>query len=85
MCIFENSDTLVRISPPHAPHLLSPTRNLHSPPNSLPMVDIHFREQVVTIPGAGFGPGGEGFIRLSAFASRESCIEAVKRLREVLA
>merc|ERR1719424_1777337 len=24
--------------------------------------------QVVTIPGAGFGPGGEGFLRLSAFA-----------------
>merc|ERR1712220_8713 len=25
--------------------------------------------QIVTIPGAGFGPGGEGFLRLSAFAS----------------
>ena len=29
--------------------------------------------QVVTIPGAGFGPGGEGFLRMSAFAPRESC------------
>ena len=37
--------------------------------------------QVVTIPGAGFGPGGEGFLRLSAFAPRDSCIEACKRLR----
>jgi len=37
--------------------------------------------QVVTIPGAGFGPGGEGFLRLSAFAPRESCIEACERLR----
>ena len=37
--------------------------------------------QVVTIPGAGFGPGGEGFLRLSAFAQRESCIEACDRLR----
>ena len=36
--------------------------------------------QVVTIPGAGFGPGGEGFLRLSAFASRENCIEASARL-----
>lgn len=41
--------------------------------------------QVVTIPGAGFGPGGEGFLRLSAFAPRESCVEAVERLRAVLA
>ncbi len=38
--------------------------------------------QVVTIPGAGFGPGGEGFLRMSAFAPRESCIEAVKRFKE---
>ena len=38
--------------------------------------------QVVTIPGAGFGPGGEGFLRMSAFAPRESCVEAVKRFKE---
>jgi len=37
--------------------------------------------EVVTIPGAGFGPGGEGFLRLSAFAPRASCEEACKRLR----
>ncbi len=37
--------------------------------------------QVVTIPGAGFGPGGEGFLRLSAFAPRDACEEACKRLR----
>ncbi|KAJ1431420.1 pyridoxal phosphate-dependent transferase, partial [Ochromonadaceae sp. CCMP2298] len=37
--------------------------------------------QVVTIPGAGFGPGGTEFLRLSAFASRENCEEACKRLR----
>ncbi|CAJ1970310.1 unnamed protein product [Cylindrotheca closterium] len=40
--------------------------------------------QVVTIPGAGFGPGGEGFLRLSAFAPRDSVIEACKRLSEEL-
>ena len=40
--------------------------------------------QVVTIPGAGFGPGGEGFLRMSAFAPRESCIEACKRFKEVM-
>ena len=41
--------------------------------------------QVVTIPGAGFGPGGEGFLRLSAFAPRDSCEEACKRLRTAMA
>jgi len=40
--------------------------------------------QVVTIPGAGFGPGGEGFLRLSAFAPRESCIEACTRLKAAM-
>jgi len=41
--------------------------------------------QVVTIPGAGFGPGGEGFLRLSAFAPREACEEACTRLRKAMA
>ena len=41
--------------------------------------------QVVTIPGAGFGPGGEGFLRLSAFAPRASCEEACQRLRTAMA
>jgi LL-diaminopimelate aminotransferase len=40
------------------------------------------KTQVVTIPGAGFGPGGEGFLRLSAFAPKESVIEACKRLKD---
>ncbi len=38
--------------------------------------------QLVTIPGAGFGPGGEGYLRMSAFASREHCVEACERLRK---
>ena len=38
--------------------------------------------QVVTIPGAGFGPGGEGFLRMSAFAPRESCLEACERFKK---
>lgn len=42
------------------------------------------KAQVVTIPGAGFGPGGEGFLRLSAFAPRDSVIEACKRLENLL-
>jgi LL-diaminopimelate aminotransferase len=44
--------------------------------------DILESIQVVTIPGAGFGPGGEGFLRMSAFAPRESCIEACERFKK---
>jgi LL-diaminopimelate aminotransferase len=43
------------------------------------------KAQVVTIPGAGFGPGGEGYLRLSAFAPRDSVIEACDRLKKALA
>jgi LL-diaminopimelate aminotransferase len=39
--------------------------------------------QVVTIPGAGFGPGGEGYLRFSAFAPRDACVEARKRIKEI--
>lgn len=39
------------------------------------------KAQVVTIPGAGFGPGGEGYLRLSAFAPRDSIVEACSRLK----
>jgi LL-diaminopimelate aminotransferase len=37
--------------------------------------------QVVGTPGAGFGPSGEGYLRLTAFGSRESAREAVRRIR----
>mmetsp|Transcript_8633 Transcript_8633/g.23698 ORF Transcript_8633/g.23698 Transcript_8633/m.23698 type:complete len:447 (+) Transcript_8633:105-1445(+) len=47
--------------------------------------DIMEQAQVITIPGAGFGPGGEGFLRLSAFAPREACEEACDRLKKVFA
>jgi len=47
--------------------------------------EILEKAQVVTIPGAGFGPGGEGYLRLSAFAPRESVIEACERLKTALA
>ena len=43
------------------------------------------KTQVVTIPGAGFGPGGENYLRLSAFAPREGVEEACKRLQETFA
>ena len=38
--------------------------------------DVH----VVGTPGVGFGPSGEGYLRLTAFGKREDCIEAMKRI-----
>ncbi len=46
--------------------------------------EILEKAQVVTIPGAGFGPGGEGYLRLSAFAPRDSVIEACERLKKAM-
>eukprot|EP00188_Purpureofilum_apyrenoidigerum_P001221 Plantae.Rhodophyta-Purpureofilum_apyrenoidigerum.ctg1654.p1 GENE.Plantae.Rhodophyta-Purpureofilum_apyrenoidigerum.ctg1654~~Plantae.Rhodophyta-Purpureofilum_apyrenoidigerum.ctg1654.p1 ORF type:complete len:452 (+),score=85.99 Plantae.Rhodophyta-Purpureofilum_apyrenoidigerum.ctg1654:119-1474(+) len=45
--------------------------------------EILEKAQVVTIPGAGFGPGGDHYLRLSAFASRESCEEACARFKKI--
>ena len=39
---------------------------------------------VVTTPGAGFGKAGEGYIRISAFNSRENVLEAIERLKKAL-
>ena len=39
---------------------------------------------VVSTPGVGFGPAGEGFIRLTAFGKREDCEEAMRRLKNWL-
>jgi len=36
---------------------------------------------VVGTPGAGFGPSGEGYFRLSAFGIREKVIEAIERIQ----
>lgn len=38
---------------------------------------------VVVTPGAGFGPHGEGYFRVSAFNSRENALEAAARFRTV--
>lgn len=39
---------------------------------------------VIGTPGAGFGPGGEGFFRLSAFGHREDIEEAVNAIKSGL-
>ena len=37
---------------------------------------------LITTPGSGFGRQGEGFIRFSAFGSREHILNAIKRIEE---
>lgn len=39
---------------------------------------------VVGTPGVGFGPAGEGYLRLTAFGTHENCIEAMKRIKNCL-
>ena len=40
---------------------------------------------IITTPGAGFGPSGEGYIRLTAFGSAEATAEAMERIKKLLA
>ena len=42
------------------------------------------RACVVTTPGAGFGPSGEGYIRITAFGDADATREAVRRVVSVL-
>lgn len=46
--------------------------------------DILTSAFVVTTPGAGFGPAGEGFVRFSAFGHRADVLEAIERLKTKL-
>lgn len=46
--------------------------------------EILEKTHIVTTPGSGFGPGGEGFIRISAFGHRSAILEAAHRLTEKL-
>ena len=40
-----------------------------------------YEVNVVGTPGAGFGPSGEGYLRLTAFGRREDCMEAMRRIK----
>ena len=41
------------------------------------------KANVVGTPGAGFGPSGEFYFRLTAFGSYENTVEALERVRGV--
>ena len=42
------------------------------------------KANVATTPGAGFGPSGEGYIRLTAFGETEATRQAVERIKTML-
>ncbi len=42
------------------------------------------KANVATTPGAGFGPSGEGYIRLTAFGDAEATRKAVERIKAVM-
>lgn len=42
------------------------------------------KANVVTTPGAGFGPHGEGYIRMTAFGDAGQTVEAVERVAKLL-
>ncbi|WP_425059501.1 LL-diaminopimelate aminotransferase [Sporomusa carbonis] len=44
------------------------------------LTEVH----IVGTPGAGFGPAGEGYFRLTAFGSQESTQEAIERIKNKL-
>ncbi|XAR49434.1 LL-diaminopimelate aminotransferase [Bertholletia excelsa] len=43
--------------------------------------EILEKTHIITVPGIGFGPGGEEFIRIATFGHRASVLEASKRLK----
>jgi len=43
--------------------------------------DLLAKARVVVTPGSGFGAAGEGYVRISAFNSRENVEEAIARIR----
>ena len=57
-------------------------------PDGMPSWDffdlILHKACVVTTPGAGFGPSGEGYIRLTAFGDADATKEAVQRITSIL-
>ena len=40
------------------------------------------RYHIIATPGAGFGRSGEGYLRMTAFASRANTIRAMDRIRK---
>ncbi len=39
---------------------------------------------VVTTPGEGFGPSGEGYVRFTAFSTKENTVRAMERIKKLV-
>jgi LL-diaminopimelate aminotransferase len=64
----------------NAPYIWVKTKNNQK---SWDFFDFLLKKQnIVCIPGFGFGPAGEGFVRFSSFAKRENVLQAVERLNQ---
>ena len=46
--------------------------------------EMLYGAHVVCTPGVGFGPSGEGYIRLTAFGDHNDCAEAMERIKNWL-
>ena len=55
----------------------------YSVAHTIPDIFVQILEKcdIVTTPGSGFGPAGEGLVRASAFGHRENIVEAIRRLK----
>ena len=57
-------------------------------PNNMPSWDFFDKllseVNIVGTPGAGFGPSGEGYFRLTAFGDRERTLQAIDRIKNKL-
>ncbi len=61
----------------HSPYLWTRIKGLSSWQAFDELLD---KTHIVTTPGSGFGPAGEGFLRISGFAKREKIHEAIERM-----
>jgi len=64
----------------NAPYLW--VRTPHGAPSWKFFEEMLYGVGVVCTPGVGFGPAGEGYVRLTAFGDREDCQEAMRRIKE---
>ena len=66
----------------HAPYLWVKTP--HETPSWQFFEEMLYGAHVVCTPGVGFGPSGEGYIRLTAFGQQEKTQEALQRIENWL-
>lgn len=66
----------------HAPYLW--VKTLNDVPSWQFFEEMLYGAHVVCTPGVGFGPSGEGYIRLTAFGNHEKTQEALQRIKQWL-